>query len=230
MEPHDKLRLSGLVKDPYLLAILKTTSLLQGQAFALLELEDEAQELPNQEQISAFSGLQKGLGTYVSQLRGQNRRLAHLVHETKAQTGASRAEIDRLHLSLQNLYYEQRHLQGEISACEDFPHTYKQLPLISEQEFIAKYPGWDQEQAKHEFSEAMEPPKHGEEGLMRARIEDEHNERSSLERQKQELIKRKLELARENAKRKEQLVNLDKDLETFIEAAKPIQKTFEKEY
>ena len=29
-------------------------------------------------------------------------------------------EIDALHLQLQNLYYEQRHLRGEIAGCEDY--------------------------------------------------------------------------------------------------------------
>ena len=230
MEAEGSLSIGRMIREPYLLTILNTTSTLRDQVLAILHIENQSDEIPSDDQVATFSKLQKGLGAYISQLRGQNRRLAHLVHETKAQTGTSRAEVDRLHLSLQNLYYEQRHLQGEIAACEEYPHTYKQLPLISEHEFLEKYPDWSHEQSILDTDNSGPAPSSREESLMRARIEDEHNARKLLEWEKQDLIKRKLELAKENAKRKEQLVNLDKDLETFIEAAKPIQKTFEKEY
>lgn len=63
---------------------------------------------------------------------------------------------------------------------------------------------------------------------MIARIEDERAEREALEQQRQELLKRKQKLITENKKRREDLANLDNDLEKFIDAAKPIQKTFEK--
>jgi THO complex subunit 5 len=63
---------------------------------------------------------------------------------------------------------------------------------------------------------------------MVARIEDERAEREALEQQRQELLKRKQKLIAENKKRREDLANLDNDLEKFIDAAKPIQKTFEK--
>lgn len=84
---------------------------------------------------------------------------------------------------------------------------------------------------------------------MIARINHEHAEREKLEQARQELLKRKQALIAENNKRKEDLANLDQDLERFIDvcvtlsrakmrqllttieqAAKPIQKIFEKEY
>jgi len=68
------------------------------------------------------------------------------------------------------------------------------------------------------------------EALMRARIEAEMEERTRLEEVRKGLVARKMELVRENAKRKEELGKLDKELEVWIEAAKPIQKTFEKEW
>nr|GFD57658.1 hypothetical protein [Tanacetum cinerariifolium] len=39
---------------------------------------------------------------------------------TKQETSEARQEIDELHLQLQNLYYEQRHLRGEIRGCEEY--------------------------------------------------------------------------------------------------------------
>lgn len=77
-----------------------------------------------------------------------------------------------------------------------------------------------------------------------ARIDHEHAERLALEEQRQGLLKKKQGLIADNKKRKDDLANLDKDLEKFIDvnlmfplfiemltasqAAKPIQKTFEK--
>jgi len=65
---------------------------------------------------------------------------------------------------------------------------------------------------------------------MIARIQYEHSEREQLEASRQELLKRKQSLIAENKKRKEDLASLDTELETFVDAAKPIVKRFEKEY
>lgn len=67
-----------------------------------------------------------------------------------------------------------------------------------------------------------------EDTLMIARIENEREEREALEQQRQGLLKKKQGLIADNKRRKDDLANLDKDLEKFIDAAKPIQKTFEK--
>lgn len=45
------------------------------------------------------------------------------VRQTKQETTEARQEIDSLHLQLQNLYYEQRHLRGEIAGCEEFEYA-----------------------------------------------------------------------------------------------------------
>lgn len=54
---------------------------------------------------------------------------------------------------------------------------------------------------------------------MVARIEDERAEREALEQQRQELLKRKQKLIAENKKRREDLANLDNDLEKFIDVS-----------
>lgn len=61
-----------------------------------------------------------------------------------------------------------------------------------------------------------------------ARIEHEHAEREALEQQRQGLLRKKQGLIADNKRRKEDLASLDKMLENFIDAAKPIQKTLEK--
>lgn len=56
---------------------------------------------------------------------------------------------------------------------------------------------------------------------MIARINHEHSEREKLEQARQELLKRKQALIAENKKRKDDLANLDKDLERFIDVSVP---------
>jgi hypothetical protein len=56
---------------------------------------------------------------------------------------------------------------------------------------------------------------------MVARIDHERAEREALEQQRQELLKRKAKLIAENKKRKDDLANLDKDLERFIDVCMP---------
>lgn len=65
---------------------------------------------------------------------------------------------------------------------------------------------------------------------MIARINHEHAEREKLEQARQELLKRKQALIAENKKRKDDLANLDQDLERFIDVSyiilPPIQRFF----
>lgn len=81
-------------------------------------------------------------------------------------------------------------------------HKYQQLPLISVGEFLQQH------------------PEHGEDdetALMTARINHEHAEREALEQVRQGLLKKKQVLIADNKKRKDDLANLDKDLEKFID-------------
>lgn len=81
-------------------------------------------------------------------------------------------------------------------------HKYQQLPLIPADEFLAQHP----EHANDDENE-----------LMVARIDHERAEREALEQQRQELLKRKQKLIADNKRRKDDLANLDKDLEKFID-------------
>ncbi|KAK7436221.1 hypothetical protein Landi51_12633 [Colletotrichum acutatum] len=210
-----------LVSDKKLGAVLQTSGYAQDQAAKLLHLLTEITRAAAEESGSAsspdlqaaLSKEQKLLLTNISHLRGLHRSANFNARDTKAQTAEARHEVDRLHLQLQNLYYEQRHLEGEIEACESYDHTYQKLPLIPVEEFLAEQP---------EHTEADE------DAMMIARIGHERAGREALEQQRLELVGRKQKLIAENKKRKDDLANLDKDLEKFIDAAKPIQELFEK--
>ncbi|PKY02502.1 hypothetical protein P168DRAFT_311876 [Aspergillus campestris IBT 28561] len=196
-----------IVADESLLPVLNTSAETREQCQKLLALLDPTVDSTSRdpkEIALAASREQKQLYALLARLRGQNRDAVFHVRETKQSTAEARQEIDRLHLQLQNLYYEQRHLTGEIAACDSYDHKYRSLPLISAEEFLELFP-------EHRESDSHE--------LMIARINHEHAEREKLEQARQELLKRKQALIAENNKRKEDLASLDQDLERFIDHA-----------
>jgi THO complex subunit 5 len=116
-----------IVTDPELGLVVQTARHAREQAAELVDsvsvgLQSGGGALGSEAQ-SNISHHQKLLFTNVSHLRGLH-RAAHLkARETKALTAEARQEVDRLHLQLQNLYYEQKHLQGEIQACESYEYA-----------------------------------------------------------------------------------------------------------
>ena len=113
-----------IVHDPFLRSVLDVSKQTRQQCIGLLDLGDanavRASQDPSYDVQLELSKQQKLMYAYLAQLRGFNRNAILAVRQTKATTAEARSEIDRLHLQLQNLYYEQRHLQGEISACESY--------------------------------------------------------------------------------------------------------------
>lgn len=79
-----------------------------------------ASQTPSVEVQLDLSKQQRLLYSYLGRLRELNRNAILKVRNTKQTTAEARQEIDRLHLQLQNLYYEERHLRGEIAACESY--------------------------------------------------------------------------------------------------------------
>ncbi|KAL5335282.1 phosphatidylinositol-glycan biosynthesis class S protein-domain-containing protein [Aspergillus crustosus] len=193
-----------IVSDPSLLPVLSTVAEAWDLCQKLLSLLDPS--IASDQSAESPQAVQKHLFALLAQLRGQNRDAVFRVRDTKQGTAEARQEIDRLHLQLQNLYYEQRHLTGEIAACESYDHKYRSLPLIPLEEFLELHPE-HRESSEHD--------------LMVARINHEHAEREKLEQARQELLKRKQALITENNKRKEDLASLDQDLEKFIDLRHP---------
>lgn len=121
---------NNIVNDSTLIAVLQVSDQAREQAHVLLRLADQATESrPSAELQAELAKQQKHLFTSISHLRGLHRTACISARETKAVTSEARQEVDRLHLQLQNLYYEQHHLQGEISACESY--EYAAVALVS---------------------------------------------------------------------------------------------------
>lgn len=123
--------LDAIVSEPGLVAVLQISDQARDQAQALLRLTEEASDSPLSAETQAeIAKQQKHLFTSISHLRGLHRNACISARETKTQTAEARQEVDRLHLQLQNLYYEQRHLQGEIVACESYEYVVLSCSMI----------------------------------------------------------------------------------------------------
>jgi THO complex subunit 5 len=109
------------ITDEHLASVLQTSHAGRAQALALVSLIEQHKTSPGRAEAQAeIARQQKLLTTNLGRLRGLHRAACFSARDTKAVTAEARQQVDRLHLQLQNLYYEQRHLQGEIEACESF--------------------------------------------------------------------------------------------------------------
>ena len=111
-----------VVTDPSLRTLLDISGHAREQALALLDLVSSMPNPPSSEAQIEVSKQQKLLYGYLAQLRGSVRDATLSARDTKSSTAEARQEVDRLHLQLQNLFYEQQHLQGEIAACESYEY------------------------------------------------------------------------------------------------------------
>jgi len=117
-----------IVTEPSLGAVLQIAGHARDQAAELLTLladaiqADDGSSLTPEAQAHLLKQ-QKLMFTNIAHLRGLHRAANLSARETKTTTAEARQEVDRLHLQLQNIYYEQRHLRGEISACESYEYV-----------------------------------------------------------------------------------------------------------
>jgi Fms-interacting protein/Thoc5 len=121
------MKVEDLVQEPYLRSALDATVQARDQSLDLCQSVRERCHDGDQEPISdlqkELTTLRRDLGAKGSHLRGLTRNAIFLVRQSKQETAEARSEIDALHLHLQNLYYEQRHLQGQISDCESYEYA-----------------------------------------------------------------------------------------------------------
>ncbi|KAI4204995.1 MAG: hypothetical protein LQ348_001218 [Seirophora lacunosa] len=220
-----------IVQDSFLQSVLVASTQARLDCHDLIALAERSaitsSQSLSQDTKLHLSRQQRQLNSDLASLRDASRESILEVRMTKQSTSEARQEVDRLHLQLQNLYYEERHLRGEIYACESYEyaqsaserllnvsnvscsHQYQQLPLIPLEEFLQLQP---------EHKDISD-----EKSLMFARISHELAEREALEQQRQELLKTKQRLIMDNKKRKDDLASLDKDLETFIDV-RPVHR------
>lgn len=118
--------ISEVVKDPFLRSALEAATITREQCMSLFDnilsaAEDQGAASSEEAQFE-LSKQRKLLNAHLAQLRGMARNSVFSVRQTKLDTAEARSEIDTLHLQLQNLHYEQRHLRNEIAACESYEY------------------------------------------------------------------------------------------------------------
>lgn len=118
------MKTGDIVTDSYLQSVLVTSLHTREQCMNLNNLVEAnaiaASQTPSVQVQLEVSKQQRLLYSHLGQLRELNRNAILKVRNTKQTTAEARQEIDRLHLQLQNLYYEERHLRGEIAACDSY--------------------------------------------------------------------------------------------------------------
>lgn len=120
------------ISDPSLESVLETSKAAREQAISLMQeiaATVDGGAAVGSEILAEITKQQKVLNTNLAQLRGLHRSAYFRARGTKGLTAEARHEVDVLHLQLQNLYYEQHHLEGEISACESFEYASQVFPL-----------------------------------------------------------------------------------------------------
>ncbi|KAG9783950.1 hypothetical protein KCU88_g2977, partial [Aureobasidium melanogenum] len=208
--------IEDLITDPALQTLRYTSEATLAQTLSVLSwVEDHASTpTPSLDLKLGLAQQQKILNAYLAKLRGLHRQAAFGVRATKQETAEARQEVDRLLLQLQNLYYEQRHLMGEIGACEGYDHAYMHLPIRPLDEYLALFP------------EHADLP---EQELMPKRIEYERKEREKMEQERLELVKIKDGLVRENTRKKDELKKIDEKLEAMIDGFKSVEEALQKD-
>lgn len=201
------------ITDSGLLQTLRAAQETRKQCLETIALFDEhSRASTNIDLDEAILQQERRLNAHLAVLRGLNRKAVLGVRPVKQETNEARQEIDGLHLQLQNLYYEQRHLRGEIRSAESYDHKHMRLPMVSVEEFIAQHP-------EHAAS--------SEHDLTLARIKDEHEARLALEGERLELVKRKEALLKETGAKKEELNKLDTEIEKWIGGQESVKKIFD---
>ncbi|EGG08057.1 uncharacterized protein MELLADRAFT_71565 [Melampsora larici-populina 98AG31] len=144
-------------------------------------------------------------------LKAVNRLSSSTVGDCKSKTNQARAELDSIHLGLQNLVYERRHLEREIKKCHEFESEYQNIAIHPIEEFVSLM----------EASGTPVPSDSHE--LMLARLRYELAERKRFEGEKKELLQRKVKLSKDNDEKKAKLDELEKQLDQFVISTKEIQ-------
>ena len=112
---------ANFIKDPALQNCLEVADRTRHLCHEIVTTLENATDGGQSDQARIEqSRKQKNLSALVVQLKALHRAAIMLPRDAKEATNEARRDVDRLHLQLQNLHYEQRHLRGKITACREF--------------------------------------------------------------------------------------------------------------
>lgn len=200
-------------------SVSEQAKLLQGKLLATVHQSPvastsslDAAETNDQTALhEARFALLQSTATLVTQLRAVARQANDDVRRGKRKVADARANVDVESLALQNLKYQQRHLQDEIRTCRDFRSVYQDIPLTSLQDFKARAP------AEDTTDDVCNDPHR----LQLARLRFELTERKRLEAERADVQAQRASLLRENNAKKQRLEGLESDLKVLLDRSVP---------
>ncbi|KNZ56976.1 uncharacterized protein VP01_2273g1 [Puccinia sorghi] len=154
-----------------------------------------------------------------ARLKAINRSSSSMLSTFKSQSHKLRNHVDQIHLDLQNLIYERRHLEKEIKKCQEFESEYQNISIHSLEEYFERNP-----EDKRDEPDSIDAHE-----LMIKRLKFELSERKRFEAEKKELLQKKLKLSKENDEKKSKLDELEKQLDRFVAVSLssfPLRKKF----
>jgi hypothetical protein len=151
--------------------------------------------------------------TLLLDFKRQTRLFVVQSREAKEQTLMAKNRVDQLHLDVQNLQYEDLHLEREIAKYEEFETVHQDIPLMDVEEFLA--------QVSPEVSETLRNDPHQ---MMLSRLSHEMGLREKLQEERDVVSKQCKELADRNQAKRLELEKLETALENVISTMEPLEK------
>ncbi|KAM0750199.1 hypothetical protein T439DRAFT_326152 [Meredithblackwellia eburnea MCA 4105] len=176
-------------------------SLLQNLSSELVTNQQQQQDGLSSQAGPLFANLN-------SHLRSNQQQAKH----AKQSVQQARLVMETAHIRLQNLKFEQGHLEREIRACLEYESEYQTLPLHSVQEL--------QQLAADSLIDPLPEDEHE---LMLLRLKFELQERIRFDEEKKQLGVEKQKLVKENEVKKNRLEDLEARLQEFVKSARAIQ-------
>lgn len=200
--------MSRILRDEILLEALQLNDAARSECLHAIDEGARKDEDANGDSISK-NYTDKALAI-LTQLRAHNRKTMLTSRALKLESSEEKSKIDALLLEVQNFHYEQCHLEKEIKHCENFHHVYRSIPLVSESEFF---------ESTGISSDDVDE-------VMKARLRHEQEVRVKLDEHRKTLAAKRSTILQEAEKAKEELEDLTHKLDSFINAAEPIEQLF----
>ncbi|PAA66664.1 hypothetical protein BOX15_Mlig027421g3, partial [Macrostomum lignano] len=158
---------------------------------------------------SRLEALRTGCMTDLMVMKRLNREAQFRLKRARELTASSKLEADSRHLQLQNLLYECRHLQREITRCQDFRSRHETITLAPLHQFARESGVNPDELSEHECT--------------LARLRWELKQREQLAKQLRAGKREAAAVQADIAEKRRRLHSLAPLLETVAKAAEPVE-------
>lgn len=154
-------------------------------------------------------------------LKKINRLIKFRLHSQREDLASEKQKLDSTNLQLQNLFYELAHVTSEWNKCRQYKSKDEGIELVPIKEFLKSAQG----EVTKPFLNLTDDELKADHSLHLARLEHELQQRVELSELCAKLEQRKVALAADIVRKREQLDAMGPQLDAIIEASKPLQET-----